>query len=292
MRSQGLKYALVLTCGLLAVAANAKPPVTPAAGETPRIIHFPARGVEQGSDLVAKAAANLTFHNGPIITSAHVVFIFWGPTFANAASADHTYATTLQSFRNQYGTNGEFNVITQYTGTNGTVALTNLAAGTADWFDTSTPPTKVTDSIVQGEVNTYLASHTFDANAIYEVVIPSTSYSDDGTGATSCGGPNLSYCAYHSWIGSGTGATKYSIEPYPSCSGCTVSGWTAAQNQEHFVTHETREAVTDPVGTGWWDRSGNEADDKCAWSPTPILSGGFGYQDEWSNLLRRCVQTR
>jgi len=294
MRSQGLKYALVLSCGLLAVAANAKPPVD-AAGATPRIIHFPAKGVDNGSGgeerLVAKAT-NLTNHGGPIITSARVVFLFWGPSFANVASPDNLYATTLQAFRNQFGTNGEYNTITQYSGSNGTVALSNLAAGSADWFDTSNPPTAVTDSIVQGEVNAYLASHTFDANAIYEVVIPSTSYSDDGTGATSCGGPRLTYCAYHSWIGSGTNAKKYSIQPYPSCSGCSVSGWTAVQNQEHFVCHETREAVTDPVGTGWWDRSGAEADDKCAWSPTPFLAGGFGYQYEWSNALRKCVQTR
>jgi len=248
------------------------------------IIATPARGVA-----INAKAGQLTYHNGPTLTSAKVVFIFWGPSFASGG-ADHTYATTLQLFRNQFGTTGEYNVITQYSG----IQLTNLAAGTADLFDTSTPPTRVTDSIVQNEVNAYLASHGGNnTSTIYEVVIPSSSYSDDGTGATSCGGPNLTYCAYHSWIGSGSSATKYSIEPWPGCSGCSISGWSNVQNQEHFVCHETREAVTDPTGTGWWDRSGAEADDKCAWSPTPFIgTGGYSYQYEWSNASRGCVRTR
>ncbi len=289
MRSNGLKSGLVLSCALLALAGSVSAKDLTSGAETPRIIRFPAHGVQSGANsdaqlLVAKAT-NLTNHGGPVLTNAHVVFIFWGSFPAG-------YTSGLQSFRNQFGTNGEYNTITQYSGSNGTIALSNLAGGSADWFDTSTPPHAVTDSIVQNEVNAYLSTHSFDANAIYEVVIPSSSYSDDGTGATSCGGPNLSYCAYHSWIGSGTSAKKYSIQPYPSCSGCTVSGWSAVQNQEHFVSHETREAVTDPTGSTWYDRSGNEADDKCAWSPTPFLSGGFGYQYEWSNSGSHCVQTR
>ncbi|HET7523323.1 MAG TPA: hypothetical protein VFJ79_04180 [Acidimicrobiales bacterium] len=279
MRSRGLKYALALSCGLLALAANAAPP------ENDHIIYTPARGHAINN----KAGSNLTYHNGPTLTSAKVVFIFWGPSFANPASPDFQYAQTLQAFRNQFGQTGEYNVITQYSG----IQKSNLGSGTADWFDTSTPPTAVTDAIVQGEVTAYLATHAVNYSTIYEVVIPSTSYSDDGSGNDSCGGPNLAYCAYHSWIGSGTSAIKYSIEPYPSCGGCQVAGWTAVQNQEHFVCHETREAVTDPTGTGWWDRSGNEADDKCAWSPTPFIgTGGFSYQYEWSNAARTCVKTR
>ncbi|HTQ79813.1 MAG TPA: hypothetical protein VMM92_07440 [Thermoanaerobaculia bacterium] len=286
---KSLKVAALVSCGLLAVAAVAAAQESKGQVVAPdhRIVKFPARGIET---LVPKAT-NLTNHGGPVITSAKVVLIFWGPTFANASSADHTYATTLQAFRNQYGTNGEYNTITQYSGSNGTVALSNLAAGTADWFDTSTPPTAVTDANVQAEVNRYLSSHTKDNNTIYEVVIPTGHYSSD-SGSTSCGGPSLAYCAYHSWIGSGTTATKYSIQPYPSCSGCTVSGWTAAQNQEHFMTHETREAVTDPTGSTWYDSSGEEADDKCAWSPTPFLDGSYGYQYEWSNANKACIKTR
>ena len=289
------KNALVLSCSLLAVAgtASAKDRTAEGSADTPRIIYFPAQGVQGAAadrHLVAKAT-NITNHGGPVITAARVVFIFWGPTFANAANADHTYATNLQSFRNQFGTNGEYNTITQYCGSNGCIGLTNLAAGTADFFDTAAPPTNVTDSAVRGEVNKYLQTHTKGNNTIYEVVIPRTSFSSSGS-STSCGGPGLAYCAYHSWIGSGTTATKYSIQPYPSCTGCQVSGWSDVQDQEHFVTHETREAVTDPTGSTWFDSSGAEADDKCAWSPTPFLSGGFGYQWEWSNANGGCIQTR
>jgi len=251
-----------------------------------RIIKMPARGV------IVPKAGNATNHGGPVIVSAKVVFIFWGPSFSNAASPDFAYAQTIQAFRNNYGTSGEYNVITQYSGSNGTIALTNLASGTADLFDTSTPPTNVTDTLVRSKVTSYTSSHGGNnTSTIYEVVIPSGSYSSD-SGEDSCGGPSLAYCAYHSWIGSGTSATKYSIQPYPSCSGCQISGWTAVQNQEHFLSHETREAVTDPTGTTWYDSSGEELDDKCAWSPTPFHDGSFSYQYEWSNASRGCVKTR
>jgi hypothetical protein len=256
MKSNRWKLALVLSCGLSALAANA-----------------------------ANAQTN---HGGPVIVSAKVVFIFWGPTFSNAASADHTYATTLQAYRNQLGTSAFYNVLTQYCGSNGCVQLSNLGSGTPDWFDTSTPPTNVTDAIVQSKVNAYLASHAFNANAIYQVVLPSTSFSSSGS-STSCGGPGLAYCSYHSWIGSGLTATKYTVQPYPSCSGCSVSGWSNVQNQEHFVAHNTANTVTDPTGTTWLNP---EVADKCAWTPTPFLNGGYAYQYLWSPASNSCVRTK
>jgi hypothetical protein len=147
----------------------------------------------------------------------------------------------------------------------------------------------VADADVQAEVNRYLATNTFDGSAIYEVFIPSTSYSSSGN-STSCGGPALAYCAYHGHFTSGSNDVKYSIEPYPSCSGCQASGFSDVQNQEHFVCHETREAVTDADLNAWYDHRGNEADDKCAWSPAPFVDGGYGYQYEWSNAVSGCVQ--
>jgi len=242
------------------------------------------------------AGGGLSYHNGGVvIRNANVVLIFWGPSFATGGS-DHAYATELQGFRDQFGTTGEYNTITQYYGEDPVSGYGNIATGSligqADWFDNSTPPTNVTDAIVQSEVKAYVASHGVDYNAIYEVFLPASSYSSDGS-STSCGGPNLAYCAYHSHYADVTGqAVKYSIEPYPNCSGCSVSGWSAVQNQEHFVCHETREAVTDADLNAWFDRRGYEADDKCAWSPAPFIDGGYGYQYEWSNADSGCVQTK
>ncbi len=287
MKSRGLKFALALSCGLLTVAANAAPGghvLQVPFADADHVVYTPTRDA-----VVPKArATNLTDHGAGVVVLAKVVFIFWGPSFANASSPDHTYATTLQAFRNQFGGTPEYNVITQYGG----IQLTSLGSGTADMFDTTTPPTNVTDAIVQGEVNKYLSTNAYNASTIYEVVLPRASYSSSGT-STSCGGPHLSYCAYHGAFTGAPGTILYSIQPYPSCSGCAVTGWSDVQNQEHFVCHETREAVTDPVN-GWWDgRTGQEADDKCAWSPTPFIgTNGFAYQYEWSNLVSGCVKTR
>jgi hypothetical protein len=288
MKSRGMKYVLALSCGLLAVAANAAPgaekKMDKPFADADHVIYAPVRGAAQ-----LPTKSNVTYHGGGVIVSAKVVFIFWGSSFNNAASPDYSYARTLQAFRNQYGTTPEYNTITQYSG----IQLSNLGSGTADWFDTSAPPTNVTDATVQAEVNRYLSGHgAFNNSTIYEVVTPKTSYSSSGS-STSCGGPRLSYCAYHGSYSGASGTVKYSIQPYASCSGCKVSGWSDVQNEEHFVCHETREAVTDPVN-GWWDgTTGEEADDKCAWSPSPFLgTGGYGYQYEWSNANGGCVRTR
>ncbi len=130
-----------------------------------------------------------------------------------------------------------------------------------------------------------------NGNTVYEVFLTSDHYSTLGN-ATSCGGPHLQYCAYHSNFSHNGTDVKYASMPYPSCGGCQMSNWSDSQDFEHFGTHETREAATDPDGNAWYDRQGNEADDKCAWSPTPFLDAGFGYQYEWSNADRRCVQMK
>jgi hypothetical protein len=230
---------------------------------------------------------NLVNHGGPTITTANVVSIFWGSEWGSSAHPS-SLAQTIYGFFAQFGTTPEYNVITQYSG----IQQTNLT--NTYWVDTSNPPTNVSDSAIQGEVIKYLTQGggVIDESTVYEVFLPSISYASYGN-LTSCGGPNLYFCAYHSNFGYAGKDIKYASMPYPSCGGCHWSGFTVANDFEHFACHETREAVTDADGNAWYDRQGNEADDKCAWSPAPFIgTGGYGYQWEWSNEARGCVKTR
>jgi len=252
---------------------------------------FPHRG--RASKRGGPGSSNLSYHNGPVIHQATVVPVFWGSsTTWGTNGAPSALAQTLINFFVQFGTNGEYNVITQYYDFGGSVQLTSL--GNVYWIDNAPPPRNVTDAALESEVVKAIGQVGFDASTVYtvyEVFLPPNSYASFGN-YDSCGGPNLYFCAYHGNFSYGGVDVKYASMPYPGCSGCWWSGWTAAQNFEHFACHETREAATDPDGNAWYDRQGNEADDKCAWSPAPFLVSGYGYQYEWSNVVQACVQTR
>jgi hypothetical protein len=256
---------------------------------------YPTRGQGQSKGKARPGGGsgqNLSYHNGPVIHGAKVIPIFWGNAWGSGTPSQ--VANQLIGFFEQFGTNSEYNVITQYYDkSGGKIALGTLTYSGDAWFDGSNPSsTNVTDANMQSEVIKYFTSgHAVDTSAVYEVFIPSGYYSSYGS-YDSCGGPNLYYCAYHSNFTYNGQDIKYASMPYPSCSGCQWPGWSDAQNLDHFGCHETREAVTDPDGSAWYDRRGNEADDKCAWSPSPFLDGGYGYQYEWSNANSGCVPSQ
>jgi hypothetical protein len=224
------------------------------------------------------------------VKRAAVVPIFWGPAATwGTSTTPSALAQHIVNFFAQYGTTPQYNVITQYYDTGGSIQAGTLT--TTSVIDNSTPPTSVSDAIIQAEVTKIVGQLGASAATVYEVFLPPSSYASYGN-EDSCGGPNLQFCAYHgNFISSGVDL-KYASMPYPSCDGCRSTGFTDAQNFDHFSSHETREAVTDPDGTAWYDRQGYEADDKCAWSPAPFLANGFGYQYEWSNLQGGCVTGR
>lgn len=244
----------------------------------------------------AGGAGNLIDHGGEVMTNAKVVYIFWGW----ASNTTDPFVQEVVSFRDDAnGMIKHIGMLAQYRST----GSTGFKGTQPDVYDAVPPPSaKVTDTMVMTKVATSCAALAGGCrtDTIYEVLIPAGYYSDDGSGAQSCGGTNLRYCAYH---GNGDGVSlsasiKYSIQPYPSCSGCHgLASWTAAQDEEHFIVHETREAMSDARLNAWWDNAGYEADDKCAWGQNNKFlfsetSGAhtYGYQMEYSNSARGCVK--
>ena len=131
MRIRGLKLALALSCGLLAVSARAATAETPAPkpfADADHVTYIPLRS---DSRVLLKAVL-LTNHGGGVIASPKVVFLFWGPSFNNAASPDYAYARTLQAYRNQLGSSAAWSVLAEY----GIMIPSDLGGGTPDWFDT------------------------------------------------------------------------------------------------------------------------------------------------------------
>jgi hypothetical protein len=234
----------------------------------------------------ARPGQNLINHGGPVLAAAKVVSIFWGPSWGTNSNPGST-ASHIMGFFANFGSTGEWRTIAQYG--SGSTNLTNTF-----WIDSTNPPNQaVTDSDVHAEVLKYINGHggVPDDSTVYEVFIPNGFYAKSGN-STSCGGPNLQFCAYHGHFSGLNHDIKYASMPYPSCGGCQWTGFTVEQNFDHFSCHETREAATDPDLNAWYDRRGNEADDKCAWSPAPFIDAGFGYQWEWSNADSGCVQTK
>lgn len=235
-------------------------------------------------------------HGGPVMTNAKVVMIFWGW----ASNTTDSYVVESRAYRSDpNGMIKHIGMLAQYRST----GSTGFVGTQPDVFDAVPPPQlKVTDTMVMQKVQAACAALAggCKTDTIYEVFLPSGFYSDDGTGAQSCGGTNLAYCAYHSYgDGVSLGSTiKYSIQPYPSCSGCHgLAGWTAANDQQHFIVHETREAMSDPLLNAWWDQAGYEADDKCAWGTNlaflfaeSVPGHTYAYQMEYSNSTRTCVK--
>jgi hypothetical protein len=299
MRKCGVLLALVLLAECLVQVGFAQE----AQNKNPLPRHMPTKARYVAEFARSGGTSNLSYHGGPTITAAHVVPIFWGPSWASGGS-DYALAQSLTKYIGGgsgavgYGQTGEYNVITQYY-QSGPIYIQQSALGTSSYTDSSAPPTNVTDADVQGEVKK-ATNNNPDPSTIYEVFLPASSYSSDGN-YTSCGGPHLYYCAYHGNFSLNGIDAKYASMPYPSCGGCQSSGFNTAQNFEHFISHETREAVTDEDGNAWFDSRGYEADDKCAWSPTPFVDAttgkngdgsGFAYQYEWSNAARSCVKTK
>lgn len=96
--------------------------------------------------------------------------------------------------------------------------------------------------------------------------------------STECSG--TVYCAYHSSLGSGSSTLLYANMPYDGVSECesgeAPNGDTAADSELNVTSHENIEAITDPLGTAWYDASGQEIGDKCNFTFGSALGGAPG----------------
>ena len=166
--------------------------------------------------------------------------------------------------------------------------------------------TCITDAQLRAEISHVIATNRLPTgmNRIYFVYLPSGATTCFDAAGTQCS-TNV-YCAYHSNIGSGPTGILYANMAYGGTANCdsgeSPHGDAAADSVINITSHENIEAITDPLGTAWYDSTGNEIGDKCGWNFGSPLGGAAGseynevlatgdywLQQEWSNASAACV---
>jgi hypothetical protein len=231
----------------------------------------------------AKAAApqtppQLTYRNGPLLTSVQVFTVFWGAEWNNAPQS--ATLPKLNEFFDFILSSQLLDQLAEYSVPSqkisrgsliGTITLTSPAPGNT-----------VDDSAIQSFLQQQISAGTLPAstsNTLYFVFLPPGVTVTQG-GSASC----KVFCGYHDAINSNT---FYAVMPYPGCAGC-LGGAAAFDALTSTTSHELCEAITDPVpGQGWYDDNNGEIGDICAWQ-TRVL-GGYTIQVEWSNAANKCL---
>jgi hypothetical protein len=216
----------------------------------------------------------MTFHNGTVLTGNSTQAIFWGDW-----SSPGDKVTGLDTFFEGWSGSGMAGDSTEYSGTNGKVTTRSTYLGHV--FDSSAAPSKaltVTGAVAEA---CKMTNDNPDPSAVYFIY-------------TSTGAGHVSYCAWHSY-GTCSNGAPVQVAYMPNLDGlgsCDPGDTTTGHSQglaalANVTSHELSEAITDPRGGGWFDASGGENGDKCAWSFHNVvkLSNGSSWllQMEWSN---------
>jgi hypothetical protein len=246
-------------------------------------IHW-ARGFESNARAAHEAKAarprgnpNMTYHGGKIMTTANTAAIFWGTSWPTY-SGDKI--TGIDLWYTGFNNSNYAKTSDEYTGSNGQVAPATTHEGHV--IDGSASTSGNNTATILNEVCKVITNPDPSGNGYYAV------YTDTPRG-------NAQYCAWHSY-GSCNGipvqfAYFFKLDGDPGCdpqdtSGLHSQGLAALAN---VSGHELSEARTDPANPGaWYDGSGQENGDKCAWTfgaPLVTFSDGTQWkiQGEWSN---------
>lgn len=247
------------------------------------------RGWESNPSNAAKLAAarrspNMTYHGGKIMTTSIVRAIFWGTSWTNATAAGDKI-TGLDSFYAGWGNSAIARTNIEYTGTNGTVGASSTYRGHI--VDATAASGGSSTAAILAEVCRVIAANGIAVDPAGNDYFPV--YTDVPRGSAG-------YCAWHAAGTCGGKAVQFAFFwKLDTDSGCNPADTQTGHSQglaalANVSAHELSEAVTDPASPGaWYDASGNENSDKCAWvfntTSYQRLSNGavFKVQGNWSN---------
>jgi hypothetical protein len=235
-----------------------------------------ARVVEDAKAARPHSNPNMTYHGGKIMPTAVTQTIFWGTSWGTYSGDKISGMDTwyLGFSGSDYAKTSD-----EYTGSNGQVGPTITFGGHT--IDTSAATGGGSTSAILAEV-CKVVSPDPSGNGYYAV------YVDKPRGGAQ-------YCAWHSAGSCGGHPVQFAFFfKLDGDAGCDP-GDTSGQHSQGLAAianvsgHELSEARTDPASPGaWYDGSGQENGDKCAWTfgaPLVNFTNGTQWkiQGEWSN---------
>jgi hypothetical protein len=316
--------AVAVATAVLAASASAAPPsqgetVPPAKGHgiVPTWAASLASQWQNGAYRATYGYGQLRNHGGPTMTTNTTYAIYWQPSnWSQQFPAG--YSTLINQYFGDVAADSGKTTNVYYTETQySSIQYKSTFAGSA--VDTDPLPASgcsdsaasvcVSDAQLQTEISNFVSAHGLPRNSLTEYFVFFAPGVGSCLGSTGCAFTD--YCAYHSAVGSGSGALVYANQPYvENVSGCDAghhpnasAGFPYGDAALNVVSHEHNESITDEFGNAWYDLFGYEDGDKCAWSwGSPTGSGSSAYnqtinghhymlQLEYSNADRGCVMT-
>jgi hypothetical protein len=282
------------------------------------------------SELASGPSIPVVYHAGAVMRGVHIHTIFWAPKGFHFSGSPGpgvlAYEPMIQQFlvdiAHDSGSSGSaFGVLLEYPqrGGAGRYRLSySPASDSIDDADPYPPVSKqcpspagvascVTDLQLRLEIDRMVRAHDPRGRGLHDlwfIFLPPDV--DTCISIGSCG--TTVFAGYHALANTGRNPTIYAAIPDPLIEFAPSPGQDPQGNPEaeatiDTVAHETVEAITDPVGTGWMDPNGFEVGDKCQTqigtplgyapdgSPYNQLINGRQYliQTMWSNVTRGCV---
>lgn len=243
-------------------------------------------------------------YNGGLVQQAGTTdfAVFWEPTGSTVSAS---YNGLLTRFFNDIGGSSLYGVASQYYQGSNQQHIVNSAHLGGTWVDTSAyPSSSLSDADIQAEAKKAIAANNWATGINTEVFVFLAKGENecDPSGACSFS----TFCAYHGTFNQNGATQPYAVMPYAgtNLSGCGTQGEPSPNNDQDsdaeisITSHELMETVTDPNLDAWFDVTGSEIGDKCAYdygSPAAdghnITMGGHPYivQQEFSNAKLGCA---
>lgn len=265
-------FALVAAAALAtaAVAAPAAQAAAPREKGGSEIEAMPIRGRAPAKAPTASTA--ITYHNGPVMTNPNGVnaYVIWYGAWDNVSATPQSKGSALITTMLQgIGATPYFNINSTYTdGTGARIAnKVTLVATTTD--ASYSLGKRLTDSNVKTIVSNAITKGALpkDANGVYFVLTAKD--------VTETSGFLTKYCGWHTHGTISSTDIKYSFVGDPSAKlancaqqlvGPNGAAYAGADAMVSVIAHELEEAASDPDLNAWYDGSGAENADKCAWT--------------------------